>query len=297
MNNSNQYISNCLMQFARTTGKTIVPTVVRRLISRYVYWQKFGLEESKNLELKNKHLGSRAFIIGNGPSILKQDLSQLSEEVTFVLNSFFHHPQYEQINPTYLCNCDPGTNNIGYRKKWHELQKGKTQKTIKLFSKSAERIDQENSLFQDHVVYYLHTSVPFMPPLSELKYCYTDLTKPLSGHGLVFIDIAMLSAFYMGIKEIYFLGMDGGIINSLEDYMSYNFYGPDPIYSLEEYIADYNTYFVDKSFQSSRVGLYEKSIACIIRTFARSDVRILNATLQGDDLGFERIKLEEILSM
>ena len=275
--------------------KAIVPKPVRKLISLYRYWLKNGLKEKRNLELKDKHLGRRAFIIGNGLSVLKQDLTQLSSEVTFVLNSFFHHPQYEQINPTYLCNCDPDTNDIRYRKKWYELQKDKTKKTIKLFSKSSEAVDRDNGFFKDHSVYYLHTSVPFLPSLSNLSYCPTDLTQPLSGHGLVFLDVAILSAYYMGIKEIYLLGMDGGSINSLEDYVNYNFYGHDPLHSIEEYVAFYNSYFVDDSFQSSRQGLYERSIDCIERTFSRSKVKIFNATLQGDDIGFKRIKFEDVL--
>lgn len=274
--------------------KSITPKSLRRIVNRYLYWQKFGLEENKNLELKDKHLGSRAFIIGNGPSILKQDLTRLSNEVTFVLNSFFHHPQYDQINPTYLCSCDSGMYDIGYRKAWFDLQNEKTKKTIKLFPKLTEKIDRENNLFQDHSVYYLHVSVPFMAPLSSIKYCATDLTQPLSSHGLVFIDVAMLSAYYMGIKEIYLLGMDGGEINSLEDYINYNFYGSDPLVSLEEYTDSYNKYFVDRTFQTSRIGLYEKSVDCISRTFAKNGIKIFNATLNGDEIGFERIKFEHI---
>ena len=274
--------------------KSITPKSLRRIVNRYLYWQKFGLEENKNLELKDKHLGSRAFIIGNGPSILKQDLTRLSNEVTFVLNSFFHHPQYDQINPTYLCSCDSEMDDIGYRKAWFDLQNEKTKKTIKLFPKLTEKIDRENNLFQDHSVYYLHVSVPFMAPLSSIKYCATDLTQPLSSHGLVFIDVAMLSAYYMGIKEIYLLGMDGGEINSLEDYMNYNFYGSDPLFSLEEYTDFYNKYFVDRTFQTSRIGLYEKSVDCISRTFAKNGIKIFNATLNGDEIGFERIKFEHI---
>ncbi|MFN5391624.1 MAG: hypothetical protein ACK5CM_21135 [Pseudanabaena sp.] len=198
MNTSDKYN---IVKSVKDVCRSIAPKPFRRLVNRYFYWKKFGLEEIKNLELKDKHIGKRAFIIGNGPSILKQDLTRLSNEVTFVLNSFFHHPQYEQINPTYLCNCDPVSHDINFRKNWYELQKEKTKNTIKLFSKSAQLVDRENKLFQEHLVYYLHTPVPFLKPLSSLKYCPTDLSKPLSNHGLVFIDIALLSAFYMGIRS------------------------------------------------------------------------------------------------
>lgn len=296
-----------MFKFVKDFLKVVMPKPVRRLLLFCIHWSKFGLEERKNLELKNKHLGSRAFIIGNGPSILKQDLTRLSGEVTFVLNSFFHHPQYEQINPTYLCSCDPLLNDVEHRNKWYAFQKEKTKKTIKLFSKYSEATDKKNNLFQDHSVYYLHTPVPFLPLISNLEYCPTDLTKPLSNYGMAFIDIAILSAYYMGIKEIYLLGMDGGVVNSLEDYMNYNFYGPDPLISLERYVDNYNKFYVDKIHQNSYQGLYPKCIACITRTFSRNGVKIFNATVESDaakegrfelqrgELGFERVKLEEIL--
>jgi len=235
------------------------------IMGRLNYYQRYGAREKKNAELYNRHLGKRAFIIGNGPSILKQNLVKLSDEVTFVFNSFFLHKDYDRINPTYLCSCDPGLNEPNYRKQWYFLQKEKTKPTIKLFSKYAEPIDKQESLFKDHQVYYLHTPTPFSPALSSLNSCSVDLTKPLCAHGLVFIDIALLSAYYMGIKEIYLLGMDGGTVNSLDDYVNYNFYGKDPLISLEEYQSQYDKYFVDPDFHASRKGLYEKSINCIIK--------------------------------
>lgn len=296
MSNINRKLNiNTLLKSAKYKAKAILPKQVLRLVQRYLYWRKFRLkEELKNLELKEKHSGSRAFIIGNGPSILKQDLTLLSNEITFVLNSFFHHDQYEQINPTYLCSCDPSLNDAVHRKAWYELQKEKTKQTIKLFSKQAEIVDLECNLFQDHLVYYIHTPAYFVPPLYSLEHCPTDLTKPLASHGLVFIDIAMLAACYMGIKEIYLLGMDGGEIKSLDDYINYNFYGADPLFSLEQYEDSYETFFVDKQFQSSREGLYEKSIACISKTFEKNNIKIFNATLQGFEMGFKRIKFEDI---
>jgi len=132
--------------------RIIIPKPFRRLANRYFYWKKFGLEESKNLELKDKHLGKRAFIIGNGPSILNQDLTRLSNEVTFVLNSFFYHPQYEQISPTYLCNCDPVSNYTDFRKNWYELQKEKTKKTIKLFSKRQFKDEMQRYLMKQRIL-------------------------------------------------------------------------------------------------------------------------------------------------
>jgi hypothetical protein len=251
--------------------------------------------EARNIELKNKHLNQRAFLIGNGPSILKQNLKKLNKEITFVFNSFFLHEEYEEINPTYLCSCDPSLEASDFRKQWYLLQQEKTQPTIKLFSKRVETIDKQEHLFQDHQVYYLHTPNSFSPALSTLESCSIDLTKPLSGHGLVFIDVALMSAYYMGIKEIYLLGMDGGKITSLDDYLNYNFYGKHPLVSMEEYEFNYHKYHVNPNFHKSRKGLYEKSVGCIKRTFEEKGISIFNATLNGYDTGFPRVDFEDIL--
>jgi hypothetical protein len=263
---------------------------IRKILHQWVY-------ESKNAELKNIHQGRRAFIIGNGPSILKQDLTKLNGEITFVLNNFFLHPQYHQINPTYLCSADPGMKDRNYRQSWYRLhQKIDTRKTVKLFCKSAEKVDSKYHLFTDHKVYYIRSTSMLMPPLSEMNYCPTDLTMPLSGHNLIFVDIALLAACYMGIKKIYLLGFDGQPINSFKEYLHYNFYGKDPTYTMKQYKKDYRFHVLSRSYKKSRQGLYERSAACIKRTFLRQGINIYNATYnRGSLTGFDYVQFEELV--
>src|SRR5271157_2832817 len=45
--------------------------------------------EKTLLSLYNLHLGERAFIIGNGPSLNKCDLSLLKNETTFAVNNIY----------------------------------------------------------------------------------------------------------------------------------------------------------------------------------------------------------------
>ena len=51
----------------------------------------------------NRHLGQRAFIIGNGPSLLKTDPRRLAGEVTFAANNIF---LLEGFTPTYYAAID-----------------------------------------------------------------------------------------------------------------------------------------------------------------------------------------------
>jgi len=255
------------------------------------------VHEPKNKELKDIFIGRRAFIIGNGSSILKQDLIKLKGEVVFVLNDFFLHPQFHKIRPTFLCSCDPGFNDVEFRKRWYKLhEKIDTKKTTMLFNKRVKRTDVKHELFQNHKVYYLHPASMLVPPLWEMKHAPTDITLPLSGHNLAFIDIALFAAHYMGIKKIYLLGMDWGEIKSFKDYVNYDFYGKHPLISLRRYRRDYDFYYKNQAYRNSRIGYHEKTIACLKRTFAKKGMKIYNATYnKGNFKGFRHVDFEGVI--
>ena len=60
-----------------------------------------------NEKLRRRHAGQRCFVIGNGPSLNRQDLAPLRNEVTFVMNAFWKHPILETgWQPTYFCFAD-----------------------------------------------------------------------------------------------------------------------------------------------------------------------------------------------
>src|SRR5258708_28843911 len=62
----------------------------------------------RNEVFRDRHKGQRCFIIGNGPSLKKQDLSPLANEITFVTNSFYVHPIVgDSWQPTYYFFSDP----------------------------------------------------------------------------------------------------------------------------------------------------------------------------------------------
>ena len=102
--------------------KKIRPTILYR-VALYVYdipssvaWfvDGKGIESRKRLErFKNKYKGKRCFIIGNGPSLNKMDLSPLKNEYTFGLNRFYlirkrigFYPKFlVSVNDLVLSQC------------------------------------------------------------------------------------------------------------------------------------------------------------------------------------------------
>ena len=57
----------------------------------------------ENINLKDCHRGERCFILATGPSIQKQDLTLLKNEICISVSNFFVHPDYKKIKPLYHC--------------------------------------------------------------------------------------------------------------------------------------------------------------------------------------------------
>ena len=257
--------------------------------------------DRRNAELEDRHAGSRCFILGNGPSILGHDLTLLREEVVFCLNSFFYHERLHEIAPNYLCSIDRDLLAPALRTAWHaKHQEHRTQGVVKLFGMSARRVDRRLGLFTDHRVYYLHAASGLLAPLWERETFPVDLTRPLAPYGLVMTDVALPAALYMGCKEIVLLGFDAGEINSFEDYLNYNFYGPDPLYSLDTYRAWYDQFFASRgaaAWHDERIGLWERTLPTVERTLALHGARLVNATPVGDPFpGLPRARFEDFVS-
>lgn len=253
--------------------------------------------EPGNADLKGIFEGRRAFIIGHGPSILEQDLLKLRNEVVFCLNHFFYHPQFHEIRPDFLCATDPGLAELGRRKQWYALhQQYGTQYVPKLFNVRTRRRDRRHNLFQDHEVRYVYAASATIPPLWEHQIFPTDLTRPLANFGIVAFDVALPAALYTGCKEIVLIGFDGGEIRTLEDYLNYNFYGKDPLSSMERYRRDFERFFGNQAtHEAERAKIWEKALPVIERTMEAHGARLLHATPVGKVFpGVERVRYEEL---
>jgi hypothetical protein len=74
--------------------------------------ERFGLTDAdlrvlaRNREIKAAYKGRRGFVIGTGPSIGRQDLSVLAEEVTVGMSGLWKHPILKQWQPSFYCFGD-----------------------------------------------------------------------------------------------------------------------------------------------------------------------------------------------
>ena len=162
---------------------------------------------SKNLELKNKYIGQRCFIIGGGPSITDIDLSRLNQEFTFVTNEFEKNKQYHPLNPKFHLISD----SLYYAEdldsywlaRFQEKDKDIPVRTTMLLNMAALPFVKKHGLFKNHEVFYIGTQgimTDKLPFSIEL-----DKYVPMPKNSLL---LSLISACYMGFSPIYILGCE-----------------------------------------------------------------------------------------
>jgi len=84
-----------------------LPPRVREFAKRGVRYRAAGkglgltANDRRLLHFHNRHAGQRCFVMGNGPSLNKCDLSKLRNEITFGFNSIFLNREKMGFDPTY----------------------------------------------------------------------------------------------------------------------------------------------------------------------------------------------------
>lgn len=142
------------------------------------------------LKYKNRHKGERCFIIGNGPSLKKMDLSLLKNDVTFGMNRIylmfndlgFSTTYYVTVNKLVVEQCARDIVKLSCPKfiSWHARNLiDFTSNMICLYSDC----DGTHSKF------------------------FTDITKGVN-EGATVTYVAMQIAYYMGFEKVILVGVD-----------------------------------------------------------------------------------------
>lgn len=144
----------------------------------------------KNLaKFNNIHKGCRCFIIGNGPSLSVKDLDKLKNEITFASNKIYLSFEETSWRPTYLCVEDW----LVAKQNYETLNSISLQKFI-------EKETLDYLTVRDAVVFeFIHSQ-------DGPDFSYNMMNGICHGHSIVCSQIQM--AYYMGISEIYLIGVD-----------------------------------------------------------------------------------------
>ena len=91
-----------LVQRNQPIGRSLVYRC-RRLSEAMWWWTPRGLRNRRGLEqLRDRHKGERCFVMGNGPSLRKTDVTLLRDEVTIASNGIFLLFDEMGYKPTFL---------------------------------------------------------------------------------------------------------------------------------------------------------------------------------------------------
>lgn len=136
----------------------------------------------------NIHKGKRCFIVANGPSLKKTDLSLLKDEITIGMNRIYLNAAENGFDPTYIVVHDIPIQLLQFTEDFDALSRPK------FFNWNARKhfTQKENLMF---------IRSDYSPKFS------TDLTKTSwGGHSVTNICIQL--AYYMGFDEVYLVGKD-----------------------------------------------------------------------------------------
>ena len=158
--------------------------------------------------LKNKHLGKRCFIIGNGPSLRMEDLDKLQDEITFGANKIYVAFPKTNWRPTYYSIQDQ----VMIKQDLQEI----TDKVEAQYKLIFGEYLLENNINLKSWIYFPLWIEKFNPSLPKFS---SNMNKGMyEGMTITYTEIQM--AVYMGFKEIYLLGVDFNYSGGSSGYFS-----------------------------------------------------------------------------
>ncbi len=224
---------------------------------------------------REKYIGQRCFIIGNGPSLTKEDLEKLSNEVTFASNRIYKMFESTDWRPTFYAIMDESV------ARSEGVIEGINSFSCDMkFAREQGYLDYKN--IKDICLIHSWYSRKYL----EDPHFSSDITKGI--YTIATVTYAMIEiAVFMGFNEIYLLGVDNNYSRTrlksgeiIEDKNIQSYFG-QPVKGEEKAIGA--AWEMDIAFEFAEKYSREHGF------------RIYNATRGGKLEAFERVDLDSIL--
>lgn len=258
--------------------KTILSNEVKNPFALGISYKLYCLlNQTKQLEcFKDIHLGDECFIVGTGPSLIKEDIDLIRGKYSFGVNTLYKIYNQTDWRADYYCVIDPNT----YRKVSAELNKY----NVKNMFIARNRI-RTNDKHNPNVIgfnlncdsFYRVLNTAYFDGICEFG---SNLASGIYD-GASVVYAALQIAVYMGFKTIYLIGVDCNYDKEIEKLHNANLgYGLDYKYNWT------------KQTGTTMIEGFE-----IAKKYAdKNGVTILNASRGGMLEVFPRVKLEEVIN-
>lgn len=231
----------------------------------------------------------RCFILGNGPSLKKQDLRLLKNEITFVTNWFVKYDLLDEVQANYYCSSDPVHWN------WHGTGRfpegiyeplDRRSEIIKFFEHSAARVCRKQGVLLGPEVNFVRLDRTRRVADGHVS---LDITRGVCWGGTVIVDFCLPMAYYMGFREFYLLGCD----------MDYALVDDKKEYQKDSYFYNVDAETGREAPKTLRTGEWQEMVfetyRVMKRVFEANGRKIYNATLGGKLEVFERVDFEQVV--
>ncbi len=279
-------ISNSIFNLIRNTAIKYMSKdrVNYKLLERQAFFRFSSKGELR--KLRNKFKGQRCFIVGNGTSLNKCDLTLLENEYSFAVNGIFYKTNEMGYKPTFYVVED-------YHVMHDNLEEIKAYETEYRFFPTNYKhlfgnVGKNTLFFNMNTGYYQETSPNFGIP----RFSADCSNEVYCGQSVTMMNLQL--AHYLGFKEVYLIGMD----------FSYNI--PDSaevdktvITSTED---DENHFHPDyfgkgKKWHDPQLDKVLNSYKMMKLVYESSDRSIYNATVGGKLEVFERVDYESLFKL
>jgi len=230
--------------------------------------------------LENCHWGKRCFIIGNGPSLQIEDLNRLYHEITFASNKIYLAFTETSWRPTYYTVTDI----ILARNNAHIIEQ---LPLPKIFASSVKSVFKHTP-----DITWLYNYRMNAKDNTTFKFSKDLVLGVWGGFSVVYHQLQL--AYYMGISEVYLLGIDFDFTISKRS-GQYCEHG-----EILEAGGEQNHFHPDyrqpgETWTMPRLDMQEKAFICARRAFESDDRHIYNASRKTALDVFTRISLDQVL--
>jgi hypothetical protein len=245
-----------------------------RLMPGYLQWQlnRSGRKQALKIlgPLKNKFVGCRCVVIGNGPSLRKTNLSLLKNEYTFGLNRIYL--LFEELG--FETDLLLSMNRFQFQYYGKEMS---NVTGLKVFNWKYRRYTSAKE------------KMAFLPPKLTPDFNGDILSGFTPNTGTV-TNLALEVAYFMGFSEIILIGVDfsfleQGTANTTtvlqgadQNHFTPNYYEPGVVWQLPDYAAQI------RGFRAAK------------KLFDENGRKVVDATVAGKLDIFPKVDFEEYLS-